>query len=75
MYEKKESNGTYRIITQILCLVYGIALTVLGVLWASKNPSHAVLISIAVALCFIALSVFTILGLSSLEKKKRIKTR
>ena len=74
MYEKKESNGTYRIITQILCLVYGIALTVLGVLWASKNPSHAVLISIAVALCFIALSVFTILGLSSLEKKKRIKS-
>lgn len=74
MYEKKEPKGTYRIIAQVLCLVYGIASSVLGVLWASKDPSHAVLISIVMGLCFIALSIFTIIGLSSLEKKKRVKS-
>lgn len=72
MYDRKEKVSAYRVGAEVLSLIYGIALTALGVFWVKKSPSDWILIAIAMGLCFIALSVFTIIGFTAIEKKRRV---
>ena len=73
MYEKKRRTSAYRVLAEIICLALGVASGVLAVLWAARAPQDWLLIDITIALCFVALSTFALLGFGALEKRRHVR--
>ncbi|MBQ2809340.1 MAG: DHH family phosphoesterase [Clostridia bacterium] len=72
MYNKKEKRSVYRTLAEIISLILCASCCALGALWASRSPENLLLISIIMVLGAISLSIFTMLGFSSLEKKRKV---
>lgn len=73
MYEKKKRFSLYRLIAEIICVALGVGVGVLGVLWSARSPQSWLLIDITLALIFVALCVFVLIGSSALERKRQIR--
>ncbi len=72
MYNKKEKHSPYRAAAEIISLIFCVCGCVLGILWVNHSPEHLLLISIIVALSVVSLSIFTMLALTSIEKKRHV---
>ena len=72
MYNKKEKRSPLRALAEIISLIACALAIVGGIFWVKHSPELALLICIVTVLGAVAISIFTMLGLSTLEKKRRI---
>lgn len=72
MYNKKEKRSALRALAEIISLTACALAIVGGIFWVKHSPELALLICIITVLGAVAISIFTMLGLSTLEKKRRI---